>query len=117
MVTLSVRPPTLEVRVQGWHQLWALKRQLHVPLAAVQSVRHDPDAARGFWKGLRLPGTHVPGLIVAGSYYQSGEWTFYDVVKSQNTVVVELKEADYDRLVVEVADPAATVRRLHHALS
>lgn len=116
MVELTPRLPMLHVEVQGWHQLWALRRRLRLPLATVQEVRHDPEAARGLWKGWRLPGTHVPGLIVAGSYYQQGRWTFFDVVRSQNTVVVELRGANYDRLVVEVADPEATVERLRRAL-
>lgn len=107
----------LNVEVQSWHRLWAFKRRLRVPLAAVQSVRRDPQAARGLWKGWRVPGTHVPGLIVAGSYYRNGRWVFYDVIRSENAVVIDLRGADYDRLVVEVADPEQTVRRLRRALS
>lgn len=120
MVDLKLHPPMLRIDVQGWHQLWAFKQRIEVPLAQVRSIRRAPGAARGFWKGWRLPGTHVPGLIVAGSYYQNGQWTFYDVVNSQNAVGVELDRArsgaDYDRLVVEVASPEQAIRRVREAL-
>ena len=119
MVDLKLRPPMLKLEVQGWHQFWAFKRRIEVPLAQVRSIRRDPGAAQGFWKGWRMPGTHLPGLIVAGSYYRNGQWTFYDVVNSQAAVVVELAGANashYDRLVVEVADPEQALRRVRGAL-
>jgi hypothetical protein len=33
------------------------------------------------FRGLRMPGTHLPGVIIAGSYYyyQQGKWAFWDV--------------------------------------
>jgi hypothetical protein len=116
MVDLIARPPHLQCEVRGWHQFLAFKRRLRLPLAAVQSVRRDLRAAAGLWKGVRLPGTHVPGLITAGSYYWAGAWTFYDVVDPHNAVVVELAGADYDRLVVEVADSKATVRAIRQTI-
>lgn len=115
MVEIHVRGDEVEVEVLGLHRLWALKGSLRVPLSAVRGARVDPEAARGWWKGIRAPGTHVPGLIVAGTYYRNGERTFYDVVHAERAVVVELEGQRYDRLVVEVADPEETVRRLRAA--
>jgi hypothetical protein len=118
VVDLSIRGDALHVEVLGLHKLWALKSRLRIPLRRVRSVRYDPGAASGWWRGWRLPGTHVPGLITAGSYYQDGRWTFWDVRDPSRTVVVELDRTGgrYDRLVVEVEQPVATASRLDAAL-
>ena len=101
--------------VRGLHQLWAFKRRIEVPRRRVVGARHDPEAARGWWKGWRMPGTHVPGLIIAGTYYLRGERVFWDVCDAARAVVVELDGHDYDRLVIEVEDPAAVVALLSAA--
>lgn len=98
--------------VRGLHKLWALKSRIEVPRRRVVGARHDPGVARGWWKGWRMPGTHVPGLITAGTYYLHGERVFWDVRDASRAVVVELDGHAYDRLVIEVEDPAAVVALL-----
>ncbi len=57
--------------VRGLHKVWALKSRLRIPLAHIRAVHADPTTARRLPVGLRLPGTHAPGLITAGSYRES----------------------------------------------
>ena len=111
MVDVAVRGDRVTFGVRGLHRLWAFKRSIEVPRASIRDVRVDPGAVAG-WKGWRLPGTHIPGLIVAGSYRAGGAWTFFDVVDRQRAVVVELEGQPYRRLVVEVEDPEAVVASL-----
>ena len=112
MVEIRIAGDQLVLEVQGWSKLWALRSSLEIPLANVRGVRADPDVARGWWKGIRAPGTHVPGVIVAGTFYQDGKRIFWDVRDPERTIVVELADDRYDELIVEVADPAAEVARL-----
>lgn len=116
MVEISVHDGRLRLDVQGWDQLWAFKSQLEFPLTHVRSVRHDPEVARGWWHGLRLPGTQIPGVLTAGTFYQHGGAVFYDVHDPERTIVLELDHEHYQRLVVEVADPAAAVAKIAAAL-
>src|SRR5262249_36633165 len=71
MVTVTVEDDRVRFEVEGWDKLWAFKSQLEIPIAHIESVRLDPEAARGWWHGLRLPGTQIPGLITAGTFFQS----------------------------------------------
>jgi hypothetical protein len=102
---------TVVFEVQGLHKLWAFKNRLEVPREDITGARHDPDAAKG-WKGLRAPGTHVPGLITSGTYYLEGDRIFWDVRRAENVVVVDLEDQRYKQLVIEVEDPAAVVAML-----
>ena len=98
-------------------RLWALKSSLTIPLAHVRGARRDTEVARGWFKGLRMPGTHIPGVIVAGTFYQDGKRVFWDVHRAQNAIVIELDDERYDQLIVEVADPDATVARIGEAIA
>lgn len=114
MVELTVRDGVLEARILGLHKLWALKSRIRVPLSKVRAVRHDPGATLP-WTALRMPGTYVPGAITAGTYRLGRRKEFWDVVRRDRVVVIELEDAGYDRLVVEVADPIAAVRTIEAA--
>ena len=115
MVDLSIKNGTVVFEVLGLHKLWALKSRILVPLSHIRAVRADPTVKLGWWKGWRVPGTHIPGVIVAGTYCQGGRRIFWDVVRPADAVVVELIEEPYDQLVIEIADSGAAVDRLEAA--
>ena len=112
MVDLTISGGNLLLNVRGADKLWAFKSSLEIPLQHVDGIRADPDIARGWWHGFRIPGTNVPGVITAGTFYQDGKRVFWDVHNPDNTVVIELRDERYNQLVVEVADPNAAVALL-----
>lgn len=116
MVELSIEGSTAVLEVQGWSKLWALKSRLEIPLENVRDVRADPSIAHGWWKGIRAPGTHLPGVIIAGTFYQHGKRIFWDVRDPERTIVIDLVDESYDQLIVEVKDPRAAVERLGSAI-
>jgi hypothetical protein len=63
-----------------------------------------------------MPGTNLPGVITAGTFYHDGKRVFWDVHNPENTVVIELKDERYAELIVEVADPNKTVEVVRAAL-
>ena len=115
MVEISIANGRVHFEVKGWDKLWALASSLDIPLEHIHAARVDPEPARGWWHGVRLPGTNIPGLLTAGSFYQHGGFVFYDVHDPEKTIVLDLDHEYYKRLVIEVADPAATVAMLHAA--
>lgn len=117
MVEVSIEGDRVRLGVEGWDKLWALRSQLEFPLAHIRAVRADPEPARGWWHGLRLGGTQMPGVLTAGTFYQQGGLVFYDVHDPDRTIVLELEHEHYERLVIEVADPASTVAMLNAAIA
>ena len=116
MVDLSIAEGKLTLHVRGADKLWAFKSSLEIPLVHIAGVRADPKAARGWYHGIRMPGTNVPGVITAGTFYQDGKRVFWDVHNPDNTVVIELKDERYNELIVEVADPKAAGELVKAAL-
>lgn len=118
MVKIELDGDVLDIQVQGAHKLWALKSSLRVPLSDVRSVRHDPERASRAWPGLRVPGTHIPFVYTAGTYYQSDfRPDFWTVREPKNAIVIQcIDEAAYDEIIVEVENPSDTVTLISDAL-
>ncbi|UYZ65158.1 PH domain-containing protein [Hymenobacter weizhouensis] len=112
MVDVTIQGSDVLFDVKGLHKLWAFKSQLQIPRAHIRAVRQDPNAHRGWWKGWRVPGTHIPGVLVAGTYLREGKCVFWDVRNAKNALVIDLKDDSYDQLVIEVKNPAAVMELL-----
>jgi len=117
MTVLEVADSELVMRVVELDRLWAFKSELRVPLAHVAGVQLAADDARLWWHGWRAPGTHVPGIITAGTYYDKEGRVFWDVHDPERAVAVLLRDERYVKLVVEVEDPRTTVAALEAALN
>ncbi len=115
MTSLEISGIDLVLHVEGLDALWALKRCLTVPLAHVVGVERATDEARKVWSGFRI-GTNLPGVIKAGTFFGRGGMTFWCVHDARHAIAVELRDERYARLVIEVADPDATIRRVLAAL-
>lgn len=116
MVDLVVAEGKLTLHVRGADRLWAFKSSLEIPLVHIAGVRADAEVARGWYHGLRMPGTSLPGVITAGTFYQDGKRVFWDVHHPEKTIVIDLHDERYNQLVLEVADPEGAVRLIQSAL-
>jgi len=116
MVDVSLADGMLILHVRGADKLWAFKSSLEIPLQHVAGIKADSTIAHGWWHGIRMPGTNIPGVLTAGTFYQDGKRVFWDVHNPDNTIVVELKDERYSELIVEVEDPNFTVELVKSAL-
>ncbi|HTX41380.1 MAG TPA: hypothetical protein VMD25_06095 [Acidobacteriaceae bacterium] len=117
MVDVQVSEGKLVLHVRGADQLWALRSTLEIPLEHIAGARADPEVARGWWHGVRLPGTFIPGVITAGTFYQHGQRVFWDVHHPDNTIVIDLHDERYNELIVEVENPAVVVEMIQAQLA
>jgi hypothetical protein len=115
MARVEVVGHQLCVQIEGTDKLWSLKGRLEIPLAHVTGAEADSEAVRDR-KGRRGPGTHVPGVVVAGTFHHQGDWEFWDVHNAAKAVVIRLTDERYTRLVVGVDDPAQTVAAIRQAV-
>lgn len=110
MIEVMVSPSQVRLELTGLDILWSLKRHLTFPVAGIRSVYADPKPKMRP-RGLRLPGTSIPGIVQAGTYL--GETReFWCIHFMGRSVVFELEDLPYDRIIVDVRDPEAVVQRV-----
>lgn len=117
MVTVKVEGANVIFDVEANHKLWAVRSRVEVPLAHITKVYADPEPAMGWFDGLKVMGTDLPHVFRAGTFWLHGNWAFFDVRHPENTIIVELQNEHFAKLIVEVADPDATVRMLQQSLA
>lgn len=116
-VTVPVDDDQVHVRLHGWDAVLCLRRQITVPVAAVDGVcvsRRDHVPAAG----IRLPGTSIPGTIRAGSFGIGDRRDFWEVRRAQQLLVIQMTPgaAEYRRIVLEVSGPRAELGRVRPRL-
>ena len=108
---LDLSEATFAITLEAAEQLWAahLGKTIYVPLDHITQVQTgSPDS---IWKGIRAPGTFVPGLIRAGTYYTERGREFWYVTRQSgpldqtNVLTLALTPEDYyKRIVLSVPD-------------
>jgi hypothetical protein len=114
MTTVQIEGDCLRVLLEGWDRVWALKQELEIPLAHVRGVERAAAGLRP--RGLRAPGSYWPGRIAAGTYRRRTGKEFWSVRDTSNAVVVHLDDDAFDRLVLQVPDPAETIAQIQRAI-
>ena len=115
MAELTVTKDDLVVQLSTWEKIAAFHREVHVPLAAVQSVAVDEDPWTSL-RGMRAPGTGLPGVVAYGVRRGGDRRDFAAVHGRDPAVRVDLDESSpFSRLVVSVPDPGATVSAVRAA--
>lgn len=109
MNTVNIVGARLIVRPQGLDRLWAFRRKIDIPLTHVRDATVDPEA-RHERRGLRAPGLAFFGKYV-GTFHRDGERTFWNVSGRGTTIVIELADERFARLILSV-DPAGGVSEL-----
>ncbi len=117
MTKIEVAGPDLIVHVEGLDRFWAFKSELRVPLAHVVGVERAADEAGRWWHGFHAPGTDVPGVITAGTFYESEGRVFWNVHDPERAIAIRLRDDRYVKLVIEVRDPDAAIDEVTAALT
>jgi len=117
MVEITITGNDAIFEVEGWDKVWALRSRLTIPLAHIKGAYSDPEPAMGWFDGLKISGTALPNIFRAGTFYQHGEWVFWDVHEPEKTIVIELEHETYKKLIIEVSDPKGEVQKIRAALA
>ena len=109
MVQVTKQNGLFTFHIQGWHKLWALKSEITIPEGNISRAYRGSNFNMSIWS-LRLPGTHLPGLVTAGTFINKQGITFCDYSNKNNLLIVELNNEHYNTLAVEVEDVEAALK-------
>jgi hypothetical protein len=116
MVKPTISADTLSLDIEGADKAWSLKSKLSISLSHIKDVRVDSDVVNQWYHGFKVPGTSIPHVITAGTFYRDGKRVFWDIHHPEKAVVISLQDETYNELVIEVKDPDNFVRELQEAI-
>ena len=116
MSRIRIENDQLVITVQGARKFFALKSEISIPLGSVIGAKNGLS-----WKELpktldKVLGTNSNMFYYGGSFVQDGDKVFYDLKKSEDAVVISLADEQFNRLVIGVDDPDATVELIEKAM-
>jgi hypothetical protein len=95
----------LTIRLEGFDQLWALKRRILVPRQAISEVDFIPEQPlmKDYWGYWRL-GTAMPWVFLAGTYWRKGEKEFWFMrLRQPGLLVITFKEGATEYAKIRVS--------------
>ncbi len=109
MITPEIINENLVLHVEGMDKVWALKNKLTIPLRHITDARMDEEVVKKWFHGIKFPGSNVPGVLTAGTFYQHGKRAFWDIHTPKAALIISLVDESYDEMVIEVRDPQALI--------
>jgi hypothetical protein len=110
VASLEVESGELIVRLSGVERAAAMRREVRIPLSCVIGVCAEPDPW-GALRGIRAPGTGIPGVAAYGVRRVTGGAPDFAAVHGRGPAVrIDLAPgASFGRIVVTVDDAQRTV--------
>ncbi len=101
---LNLENGNLTLDLEWYEQLWAvtLESQMQIPLDRIDRVTTAAPASN--WAEVRAPGTFLPGVIKAGTYYTKQGRDFWYVTTDKNYLTLELHDEPYRRIIITIPD-------------
>lgn len=116
-MNLSIVDNKLLVELEWYEQLWAftLNKTLEIPLDRVERVTAEEPQSN--WAEIRAPGTFLPGVIKAGTYYTAKGKEFWYVTRDKDYLTLELKDEPYRRIILTVDRNNEWIERINQSQS
>ena len=117
MTILDMKADELVIRLSFWQRLAAVHGDVHIPATSIRgAVVADPKWDRTI--GFKVPGTALPGLIIAGTYIKPKDSVFVYWTRSHKSVLqLNLSGRPYNRVFIGVDDAAALADQINDALT
>ncbi|WGV28640.1 hypothetical protein [Halotia branconii] len=112
---MSIVEQKLQIEFTWKEQLLAVRfqKKWEIPLAHIQQVTIAKPQSN--WKDLRAPGTLIPGVIKAGTYYTQRGKEFWYVNRQTNYLTIELQNESYKRIILTIDNNQSWQKNLTHS--
>lgn len=101
MARVELEADRVSMQLSPLDEVLSLHGSLHIPYRHILAAHADP-VPEAWFRGFRV-GTNIPGVKVAGSFYNGEGAMFYDFHDPARCLTLELDHEHYRRVVVEVA--------------
>jgi len=112
-MNLKITAHQLQIELEWYEQLWAfyLPKTIEIPLEHIEQATTEEPLST--WLEIRAPGTFLPGVIKAGTYYTKQGKEFWYVTKEKDYLTLELKDEPFKRIILTLEQNDIWVERIN----
>ena len=107
---LQIVNDTLDIQFNTAEKILAIHGSMQIPLSHI--TQSTGMLLEPTWIQIRMPGTNLPGIIKAGTYYTNRGKEFWYLTIGNEVLRLELKDESYDRIIIGVKDSSFWTSRL-----
>jgi hypothetical protein len=115
MPKYEINKRTLEVKLNLLERIAALRWSVSVPLSAIRGATVDRGAVPDNL-GIRAPGTGLPGVVAAGTFFKNRDKQFVFWMAGDSVVVVELNGHKFQRLILGTQNADELEQKINRAV-
>jgi hypothetical protein len=96
----------LTIQLEGFEQLWALKRRIQIPHYAIEQIDFvaGQPVMRDLWGYWRIPGTALPWFFLAGTYRHRDKREFWYLhMRQPGVLIITLKDNTLNYTTIRVS--------------
>lgn len=97
---LSLSADFLKIDLDLVEKILSIHGSFKIKTSDITSIHHNMP--KQTWKEIRLPGTFLPGVIKAGTYYSGRGKEYWYFTINKTPLCIELSNNSYKRLVLGV---------------
>ena len=114
-MNLAINDERLKIGLSLWEKIWAAQfnHRFEIPLTHIEQV--SAKAPQVNWWDVRLPGTLLPGVIKAGTYYTNQGREFWYVTSDKNFLTLELSHEFYQKVVLTIKENEFWIESINRA--
>lgn len=111
-MNLSIIDNKLLIELEWYEQLWAFNwdKMFEIPVERITSVTTDKPPSS--WTEIRAPGTFLPGVIKAGTYYTPRGKEFWYVTRDKDYLVIELQNEPFKKIILTLDQNQSWLERI-----
>jgi hypothetical protein len=112
---LAILDDRLEIRFNAWERLWSAHpgNIMSIPLQHIAAA--IPEVATMHWDEWRAPGTYLPGIIKAGTFFNRSGCEFWYITPQSDHLTLDLVEESFKRIILNVDNSKAWVEEILRA--
>jgi hypothetical protein len=99
-MNIAVEKDILRIKLSILEKILTFHRSFEIPISQILEI--STELLPSTWKEVRAPGTAIPGLTKAGTYYTSRGKEFWMLRKKDNPIRIELSNNKLKRLILGV---------------
>ena len=105
---ITTKADSFVILLEGMERFWAFQACLCVKVQDITDVIWNPERPEPGFPGIRMPGTGLPSLFHAGSFWRHSGWEFqYLKAREDGELIIKTKLHKYKTIRLTTSESTA----------